>query len=362
MSSYTPLSTSYSADGSTANDMGNGGYKTNLLPMLSDTLVALNSAYATLGLNSSPVAIATRPGGRLTLTSGTPVMSVSVTGAGTVYYTPYSGNYIPIYNGSLWITRVFTELTQVLAPTAGQTNYHHFDRIFDFFVFDDSGTLRLGTGPQWFDLTQRGGGAGSTAIGYTNGILTNTNSIVLRWGSTSGDLVTVPANRATYVGSMYTSNDGQTGMNFVASGFGGGKPTLYLYNVWNRVPHVMVNQDLTSNWTYGTAVWRQSNNSNNNRCFWLDALGHSQVFTDHQVFAQGISAVSSALSGIGLDGVGVIQNYGQNSLSNGLTNFASAGFGPQAGLHFVVPTEYSSAGTSTYWGGGNFNTRVQVSM
>src|SRR5271166_4678164 len=38
------------------------------------------------------------PQGRLTLTSGTPIMQATVTGATSVYYTPALGNQIPIYS------------------------------------------------------------------------------------------------------------------------------------------------------------------------------------------------------------------------------------------------------------------------
>ena len=42
------------------------------------------------------------PQGRLSLSTGVPVVSSSVGGANTVYYTPYLGPYVPIYNGVKW--------------------------------------------------------------------------------------------------------------------------------------------------------------------------------------------------------------------------------------------------------------------
>jgi len=42
------------------------------------------------------------PQGRLTLTSGTPVTTSDVIGAGTIYYTYYRGGNISLWNGSAW--------------------------------------------------------------------------------------------------------------------------------------------------------------------------------------------------------------------------------------------------------------------
>src|SRR5574337_954655 len=52
------------------------------------------------------------PGGRLTLTSGTPVTTSDVTGATTVYYTPYLHNLIPLWDGQNWAPVEFSETHQ----------------------------------------------------------------------------------------------------------------------------------------------------------------------------------------------------------------------------------------------------------
>jgi hypothetical protein len=60
---------------------------------------------------NTPVA---SPGGRLTLTSGVPVMTADVAAATTIYYTPYAGNSIPIYNGTVFVPYAFAELSLAL--------------------------------------------------------------------------------------------------------------------------------------------------------------------------------------------------------------------------------------------------------
>ena len=53
------------------------------------------------------------PQGRLTLVTATPVMTSNQTGKTTLYYTPYRGATIPIYDGSKWTHRVFSELSKI---------------------------------------------------------------------------------------------------------------------------------------------------------------------------------------------------------------------------------------------------------
>lgn len=49
------------------------------------------------------------PGGRLTLTSGTPVTTSDVTGATTIYYTPYVHDIIVLWDGTRWVPIQFIE-------------------------------------------------------------------------------------------------------------------------------------------------------------------------------------------------------------------------------------------------------------
>jgi len=62
--------------------------------------------------------------GRLTLTSGTPVTTADVTAATTLYYTPYTGNSISLFDGtSTWTVRTFSELSLSLSGYTANTNY-----------------------------------------------------------------------------------------------------------------------------------------------------------------------------------------------------------------------------------------------
>ncbi len=69
-------------------------------PNTLDTLT-ISYQYANFGGEDTDVA-ATIPGGRLTLTAGTPVTTSDVTAATTLYYTSYMHGYIPLYYGGTW--------------------------------------------------------------------------------------------------------------------------------------------------------------------------------------------------------------------------------------------------------------------
>jgi hypothetical protein len=62
---------------------------------------AINAAAAT--------AIVSPPQGYLTPTSATPIIAGDSTAA--IYYTPFVGNQVPIYNGSRFVATEFSELT-----------------------------------------------------------------------------------------------------------------------------------------------------------------------------------------------------------------------------------------------------------
>lgn len=85
-----------------------------------------------------------KPGGRLTLVSGTPIMTSDQTAKGTIYYTPDQTDLITLYDGTIWTLKTFAELTLTLDSTN-----HPIENLFDVFICNDSGTIKVGTGPAW---------------------------------------------------------------------------------------------------------------------------------------------------------------------------------------------------------------------
>src|SRR3990167_6078136 len=64
--------------------------------------------------------------GRLTLTSGVPVTTVSVTDATTIYFTPYVGNRCALCDGANWRHVTFSETSLSLGTNAANTNWDVF--------------------------------------------------------------------------------------------------------------------------------------------------------------------------------------------------------------------------------------------
>lgn len=92
-----------------------------------------------------------QPGGRLTPKSATPVVNADVVSSQSIYYAPFVGNTVPIYNGTSWAPYQFTSsATDQVGLTlnlAGSSSWPA-NTLFDVFAVDNGGTIELAT-RQW---------------------------------------------------------------------------------------------------------------------------------------------------------------------------------------------------------------------
>jgi len=208
-------------------------------------------------LSSSLQNLVSVPQGRLTLTSGAAVSVSDISAATAIYYTPYIGHQIPIWDGTQFTLRTFAELTLTLSAS------HLANTIYDVFVFLDGATTTIGTGPAWNTSTAgsgaRGSGAGTTELERKNGLWTNKNAMTMRNGGTT---YAVEANKATYVGSIYM--DGTNGQISAHVTFGQSRK-WGVWNAYNRLPIKVKAGDSTASWDYRTAVIRQQNGTAGNK-------------------------------------------------------------------------------------------------
>ena len=295
-----------------------------------------------------------QPGGRLTLTTLTPVLSSDVTAATTVFYTPYKGNLISLYDGTTWKTTVFAEVSQTLADATKSPSAATVSNLYDMFAWLDGSTFRVTRGPTWASgggsATARGTGAGSTALAMTNGILMNSVSI------TNGP----SANRGVYVGTISTSASGANGqlnMMFApAAAANGTNNRLDVWNMYNRVNVSSMSRDSTDTWIYTTATVRASNASNSNRITVVSGLNedHLNVIA-RSIVVNGTGGVLR-VTGVGLDSTSAISGFPGASEQAGASQVTLLGqYVGLVGLgsHFLQWLEYSEAtGTST-WSGDN---------
>jgi hypothetical protein len=294
------------------------------------------------------------PGGRLTLASNTPVMTADATAQTSVYYAPFKHARIPIWTGVMWIMRPFAQLTMAL-DTTNQTSTN----IYDLFVWNNSGTVTIGAGPAWSSSTARGTGAGTTELELKDGIWTNKVSITLKNGAGAGT-AGVAANTATYVGSVYCTANGQTGMAFKpAAANGGTNNILGLYNAYNRERVEGQCRDTTggTDYSYNSLTWRAAKASTSNRISWLDGLQQSAVRAVNIII--GYSPNSLGAIGVALNSTtatpNVTGNGGITAGSNTVvdTLVSDETFLPQIGFNYLQRMEatngvaYNFSGSAT---------------
>lgn len=284
------------------------------------------------------------PQGRLSLSTGIPVMTATVSAATTVYYVPHVGRYVPLYNGTSWtMTDIGGELSQATtdstkSPAACATNSN-----YDLFIWNDSGTYRCTRGPAWTSDTARGTGAGTTELERVAGILVNKIAI------TNGPA----AQRGTYVGTIRTNGSSQVDYHLGGLGTGGVAAVLGVWNAHHRVDVTACSQDDTNTYTYATATWRPANNSTAYRISFVCGLAEDAIEAAYHAYA--VATTSNALCGIGLDSTSTLSAHATPGAMNGsviLNIVASLRAPPQLGFHFVQAIERSqtTAGTNTYYG------------
>lgn len=217
--------------------------------------------------------------GRLTTESGVPVSTSDRTAQGTIYFTPYNGNLLTVYDGTRWKLYTFSELSLALTATSGKN--------YDVFVYDNAGTLTLELSAAWTDDTTR-----ADALTLQDGIYVKSGATTRRW---LGTIRASAANQTTDAADI-----------------------RLVSNYYNAVPRPWSLIDTTDSWTYNSTTLRQANGvSGLSNC--LQGVFCS---TDRavdmllQIVANfPASAVQGGIVGIGVDSVSAIT---QNSyLANG---------------------------------------------
>ena len=199
--------------------------------------------------------------GRLTLTSGSPVTTGDVTAAGTIYFSPYMGNTITIYNGSVWVQYAFAETALTVPAVANQ--------MYDVFGQISGGVLAL-VAVAWTSDTAR-----ATALVLQNGVYCE-----------SGVLTNL------YLGSFRTKTASQCNDSVLFR---------HVWNYYNRITKQMKVSDATATWTYSTNTLRQANANAANQIDFVQGVQEDAIVARVSVSAFGTVATSSAIVSIGIN-------------------------------------------------------------
>jgi hypothetical protein len=185
--------------------------------------------------------------------------------------------------------------------------------------------------------------------------VTNKNSIAHCYNGAT-DEGTIIANQATYLGTIYATANGQTGMAFSASAAGGGANVLGVYNAYNRIAITAFGQDSTASWAYGTNTWRKADNSAGNSVTYVDGLAQSNVDMSYTVLTSLVTANAEL-------GIGVQCDWSSGSPTFTGYNIAGAGGGtfnenqlfvkgaclPSMGLHVSNALEVAAGASNSFF-------------
>lgn len=267
---------------------------------------------------------------RLTLTSATPVTTSDVTAATTLYVSPYKGNKIALYNGSIWNMRSSAEMS-IAVPATTSTMY-------DLFCYDNAGTPTL-EALSWTNDTTR-----ATEIVLQDGVLSKTGALTRR-----------------YLGSFRTTTvSGQTEDSFA---------NRFVWNYYNRVRRPMRVIDPTDEWNYTLGSWRQARATATNQLNFV--VGYAEDAVTANVEASGLNSSGNVIFQVGL-AVDSTSAPDTNCINGVFFEFvalqralrsASLITIPAAGRHYIAWLEYSqSTGTTTWFGDGGQPTISQNGM
>lgn len=245
--------------------------------------------------------------GRLTLTSGLAVTINDVTAAPIVYFTPYKGNQISLFDGvSAWSLFTFPQLSIAVPGTAST--------MYDVFIFDNVGTptLELQT---WTNDTTR-----AVALILQDGVYVKSGATTRR-----------------YLGSFRTTTvAGQTEDSLL---------NRYSWNYYNRVIRAMRAIETANSWVYTTATYRQANNNTANQLNCVIGVSEDAAhITVSGLVVNSTSTVRQAGSGIGLNS----------------TTVNSAQVMSQQGCTVSVGTQITSSYNNTLSVGRNFIVWLEI--
>jgi hypothetical protein len=251
----------------------------------------------------------------LTLESGVPVSSSDQTAKTTVYFTPFLGNQVALFDGNRWDRYTLTERNLALGTLTSGKNY-------DVFLYNNAGTLTLELSAAWASDTAR-----TDAIAYQDGVYCKSGALTRR-----------------YVGTIRTTSTTTTEDSLA-------KRFVYNGTVGAQMRRALASTLETANsWSYSTAAWRQANANAANQVEWVDGLGTCAVW----------AALFS--SGLGL-GIGVDSTTANSALarSRGAGDCSAGAWWegrPGLGYHYAAWIEYQG-GTGTGYGDNNAPTVAQ---
>lgn len=347
---------------------------------------------------------------RLTLESGVAVSTSTQSAKGTIYWTPFTGNSVGLYNSVTgWGVYSPPEIAMPVAATSGK-NYDVFafrssatpsstDTSTDIVTFGSAtgwntgaavtvnitgGGLQAGNQYFWnaassttgsFHTTLANALAGTSKVNLSVSITAEVTAISLSQSSAwTNDTTRADAlgeqDGAITLGSddtkLWLGGYRASASNVTAMEFSGASPKMFLSNWFNPIELEVIRVDTTSSWTYATSTWRQARASADNQ---IEVFVCTNAFKADVRLQVGpyIPPINDVSIGIGVDSTTPSTDcptaYGSSNYSAVLaTKLAHRSLGYRVYKWCELRT---SAGTATFIGeqttGGNVYVRSMLS-
>lgn len=264
-------------------------------------------------LKGGSAAVPALAGGRLSLTSSTPITAVDVSEASTVYYTPFETGQITLWTGSEWEMFWFDEIsfTPDFSLLTSSTNY-------DVFAYAVGDQVFLELGPAWSGNNTR-----SSGVTYFRGIL----------------CLTVDPTRR-YIGTLRTTSSNRLEDSTARR---------FIWNFYHQRRRHMSVVEATSSWTFATTinVWRQVRQSAANKFEYV--CGQPVELEASGALSANGNAVGIIFGpGVGIDSTNVnsAQIFNASITASGTWGFATCQYRgvPSLGYHAINWLETSNWG------------------
>lgn len=250
--------------------------------------------------------------GRLTLVSGDPVPSADQSAKTTLYYTPYTGRRICLYDGTYWRSYYSAEISLSLSGAAGN---------YDVFVYYDSGTDTIKIEETaWTNDTTR-----ASSIARTDGVWLKSSDTTRR-----------------YLGTIRHSASGQCSDT---------KTQRYVWNAYNRIERPLLVNDTGSSYTYNSTTIRQTRATSANKVEMVVGLQEALVYLEATQMETNTASSFFGIPGIGINATTTFDQdfYGRHGVNAIPGNTAILAHYPAVGYNYYSWNEKcANANTVTF--------------
>jgi len=241
------------------------------------------------------------PMGYLTPTAGIPIIVADASGATSVLYEPFKGNVTAVVKGGIVHMREFSALTLDL-----NNPNHAANTLYDVFLDDDAGTLKLSTGTAWSNsgagTSARGAGGSTTELTRLQGWWVNANSMTVRNGAATR---TLAAQAGIYLGTILIDAVGTVTCHRSI----GQTRKWGVWNAYQRQNLYLKVTDPDDTWNYTTNAIRQSGGDSANTMIIFSGLAeeiHDIEFRQRIDSSANAASIAEGNVGIGINSVAAI--------------------------------------------------------